>query len=87
MSKSNNVTANFVCSTCDNFDTEDYDAMKNHLEDVHGVNVKEDVFSKSLVLHTDSRDSYTSVYEYVNDRVKFRHSIMVKRGIDDPMRF
>jgi hypothetical protein len=65
---------------------ESYEGIRTHLEQVHGVDVETQQFTKSMVRHVDGRDWYSTTYRWTCDKVTFIQTVASGREKNDPMR-
>lgn len=85
MSDQETHTTFFVCKTCSSPDM-NFEEMKSHLIDVHGIDTKKEVGTISLVSHLDLSEYYINVHEIVCGQVTLTRTTRSRRDNNDPMR-
>lgn len=75
----------YYCVTCQiGFDSKA--EMIKHVVNAHGIDVKKQQFTKSMVRHVDGRDWYSTTYRWTCDKVTFIETATSSREKNDPMR-
>lgn len=61
--------------------------LSDHLREAHGVDVKTQHFTRTMLMHLDGRDYFASSYAWSCASVTFTEHSKNKRSKTDPMRF
>jgi len=61
--------------------------LSDHLSAVHGIDIREQKFTRKMTMHLDGRDFYASSYSWSCEAVTFTEFIKNKRGKNDMMRY